>query len=57
MNQKEQQGGIISVIVFIVIAGSIISGSNIYIENIGLNQTRTGILEVLELTKLFSLRN
>ena len=40
--------GDISSAAFWLIAGSIIPGSDIYIENIGLNTTRTGIIEVLE---------
>ena len=40
--------GDISSAAFWLIAGSIIPGSDITIENVGLNQTRTGILEILE---------
>ncbi len=40
--------GDISSAAFWLIAGSIIPGSEIIIENVGLNPTRTGILDVLE---------
>ncbi len=40
--------GDISSAAFWLIAGSLIPGSNITIENVGLNPTRTGILEVMK---------
>tara|TARA_B100000575_G_C22901483_1_gene524039 strand:- start:98 stop:805 length:708 start_codon:yes stop_codon:yes gene_type:complete len=40
--------GDISSAAFWLIAGSIIPGSELIIENVGLNPTRTGVLEVLE---------
>ncbi len=40
--------GDISSAAFWLVAGSIIPGSDLIIENVGLNPTRTGILEVLE---------
>ncbi len=41
--------GDISSAAFWLVAGSIIPGSEIIIENVGLNPTRTGILDVLEI--------
>ena len=40
--------GDISSAAFWLVAGSIIPGSELIIENVGLNPTRTGILKVLE---------
>ena len=40
--------GDISSAAFWLIAGTLIPGSNIKIENVGLNPTRTGILEIME---------
>lgn len=40
--------GDISSAAFWLVAGAIVPGSNIWIENVGVNPTRTGVLEVLE---------
>ncbi len=40
--------GDISSAAFWLVAGSLIPGSNLIVENVGLNPTRTGILDVLE---------
>jgi 3-phosphoshikimate 1-carboxyvinyltransferase len=40
--------GDISSAAFWLVAGAIVPGSNLLIENVGINPTRTGILEVLE---------
>ncbi len=47
--QKVVVPGDISSAAFWLIAGSIIPGSSILIENVGLNPTRTGVLEVLKM--------
>ena len=40
--------GDISSAAFFLVAGAIISGSEIHLKNVGLNSTRTGIIEVLQ---------
>ncbi|RDC49397.1 3-phosphoshikimate 1-carboxyvinyltransferase [Acinetobacter sp. RIT592] len=40
--------GDISSAAFIIAAGSIVEGSEVLIKNVGLNETRTGIIDVLE---------
>ena len=47
--QKVVVPGDISSAAFWLVAGAIIPGSNLLIENVGVNPTRTGILEALEM--------
>ncbi|SEN43090.1 3-phosphoshikimate 1-carboxyvinyltransferase [Amphibacillus marinus] len=47
-----QVPGDISSAAFFIVAGLLVPGSEVTINNVGLNQTRTGLLDVLELMKV-----